>query len=115
MGLTSMIFRGDLWHVDLSPTRGHEQAGARPCLVLSVDEFNNGPGGLVFIAPLTTKDRGIPFHVSVDPTEVKKTSFIRCDSLRSVSRERLLRKLGSVSEETLCQVEDRIRILLGLY
>lgn len=57
--------RGEIWLVDLSPVRGHEPAGRRPALVISVDEFNHGPAGLVHVIPLTTKERGIPLHVEV--------------------------------------------------
>ena len=42
--------RGEVWSVDLDPVRGHEQAGTRPALVVSVDEFNEGPADLVVIA-----------------------------------------------------------------
>lgn len=59
--------RGEIWLVDLNPTRGHELAGIRPALVVSVDLFNHGPAGLVVVLPLTTRLKGIPFHVEVAP------------------------------------------------
>lgn len=59
--------KGDIWLVDLNPTRGHEQAGKRPCLVVSVDLFNQGASGLVVVLPITSKEKGIPFHVEVNP------------------------------------------------
>ena len=58
---------GEVWLVDLSPTRGHEQAGRRPCLVISVNLFNQGPAGLAVVLPITTQEKGIPFHVEVIP------------------------------------------------
>lgn len=61
--------RGDVWLADLDPIRGHEQAGRRPCLIISTDLFNNGPAGLVMIVPLTTRARNIPTHVAVTPPE----------------------------------------------
>ncbi len=108
--------RGDLWSVELSPVRGREQAGRRPALVVSVDEFNHGPADLVVVVPLTTKDKGIPFHVGIRPPEggVDRPSYIKCEDVRSVSKERLVEQLGSVDAGTLAQVEDRLRILLGL-
>lgn len=108
--------RGEIWLVDLDPTRGHEQAGFRPALIVSVDLFNHGPSGLAVVIPLTSRDKGIPFHVTIDPPEggVSQTSFVKCEDVRSMSRERLSRRLGLVSEETLSEVEDRLRILLGL-
>lgn len=47
--------RGEVWMVDLSPTRGREQAGMRPALVLAVDKFNHGPADLVIVVPLTNR------------------------------------------------------------
>jgi mRNA interferase MazF len=108
--------RGEVWLVDLNPTRGHEQAGKRPGLIMSVDLFNSGPAGLVVIAPITTKEKGIPFHVEIQPPEggLRKKSFIKCEDIRSVAKERLFQRLGVVSPATLSEVEDRLRILLDL-
>ncbi len=108
--------RSEVWLVDLDPARGHEQAGRRPCLVVSVDLFNHGPAGLALVLPMTTRLRGIPFHVGVDPPEggVRVRSFIKCEDLRSVSKERLVERWGEIEPTTMRQVEDRLRILLGL-
>ncbi|WP_213697660.1 type II toxin-antitoxin system PemK/MazF family toxin [Acetomicrobium sp.] len=108
--------RGEIWLVDLNPVRGHEQAGRRPALVVSVDGFNHGPAGLVIVIPITTKDKGIPLHVGVFPPEggLNEQSFIKCEDVRSVAKERLVRCLGKVEEGTLAEAEDRLRILLGL-
>ncbi|MDH6098056.1 type II toxin-antitoxin system PemK/MazF family toxin [Anabaenopsis sp. FSS-46] len=110
------ITRGEIWTVDLNPVRGHEQAGKRPCLVISVDLFNRGASGLVVVLPVTSKDKGIPFHVTVKPPEggVKIQSFIKCEDVRSISVERLEKRWGTVSPEILTLVEDRLRILMGL-
>ena len=108
--------RGEVWLVNLNPSRGHEQAGVRPGLVVSVDPFNHGPAGLVVLLPLTSIGKGIPFHVELNPPEggVKVKSFIKCEDIRSVAKERLSRRWGMVSGTTLTAIEDRLRILLGL-
>lgn len=108
--------RGEVWLVNLNPARGHEQAGIRPGLVISVDPFNHGPAGLVVVLPLTTVAKGIPFHVEINPPDggVRVRSFIKCEDIRSVARERLARPWQKVSTRTLEAVEDRLRILLGL-
>ena len=107
---------GDIWEVDLNPTRGHEQAGMRPALVVSVDIFNHGPAELVVVTPVTTTARGIPLHVPIAPPEggVKRLSFIKCEDVRSVSRDRLVTYWGSVNASTMEAVADRLRILLDL-
>jgi mRNA interferase MazF len=108
--------RGEIWMVDLNPTRGREQRGKRPALVVSHDTFNSGPAELVVVLPITGTARGIPFHVPVDPPEggVKKSSYIKCEDVRSISKERLAKRWGVVSSVTMREVEDRLRILLNL-
>ena len=108
--------RGEVWFVDLNPTRGHEQAGKRPCLVVSVDLFNQGPAGLVVVLPVTSKGKGVSSHVAVSPSEggLTRPSFVKCEDVRSVAIERLIQRYGIVSPETMAAVEDRVRILLGL-
>ncbi len=108
--------RREVWLVNLDPTKGREQAGRRPALILSVDQFNHGPAELVIVIPITSKAKGIPFHVSVNPPEggLSQLSFIKCEDLRSISKERLIQRLGVVIDQTMDEVEDRLRILLGL-
>jgi mRNA interferase MazF len=108
--------RGEIWFADLSPTRGHEQSGRRPCLILSVDPFNHGPADLHVVLPLTTKEKYVPLHVAVDSTEsgLKQRSFIKCEDIRSIARERLVERRGSISAQTMAMVEDRVQMLLGL-
>jgi mRNA interferase MazF len=110
------IARGEVWLVDLNPVRGHEQAGKRPCLVVSVDLFNQGTAGLAVVVPITSKDKSIPFHVAVNPPDggLKVRSFIKCEDVRSISVERLDKRLGSLSVQVFADVEDRLRILMGL-
>lgn len=115
-----MIFqapsRGEIWQVNLHPTRGHEQAGQRPGLVVSVDPFNHGPAGLVVIIPITSSAKGIPLHVQINPPEggLTQVSFIKCEDVRSVSKQRLSSRWGSISPDTMTAVEERLGILLGL-
>jgi mRNA interferase MazF len=108
--------RGEVWLADLNPTRGHEQAGRRPVLVVSEDLFNRGPAGLVVVLPMTSTIRGVPSHVVVAPPEggVESRSAILCESVRSVSVERLAERWGAVGHPTMAAVEDRLRILLRL-
>ena len=108
--------RGEIWTVDMDPVKGHEQAGRRPSLILSADLFNSGPSGLVVVLPLTSRDKGVPLHVKVEPPEggLKTRSFIKCEDIRSVAKERLSKRWGHVSASTLAAVEDRLRSLLNL-
>jgi mRNA interferase MazF len=108
--------RGEIWLVDLNPTKGREPFGRRPALIVSVDLFNQGPAGLVVTLPITSKEKGIPFHLTIEAFEsgLSKKSFIKCEDIRSITKERLLKRLGQISPKTLTDVEDRLRILLNL-
>lgn len=108
--------RGEIWLVSLNPTQGREQAGTRPALVISVDIFNHGAAELVVVIPITSKAKGIPLHVEIEPPEggLTLTSFVKCEDVRSISTTRLAKRLGKVSPQTIDMVEDRMRILLGL-
>jgi mRNA interferase MazF len=108
--------RGEVWNVSLDPTKGREQKGTRPAIVVSHNSFNRSVAELVVVVPLTTTYRGIPMHVRIDPPEggVKNSSFAKIEDVRSVSKERLLKRWGSVSPKTMAEVADRLRILLDI-
>jgi mRNA interferase MazF len=107
---------GEIWYGDLSPIIGHEQAGQRPLLVVSIDRFNSSAAGLVVVLPITSTLRNVPWHVPIAPPEGGLTlpSAILCEAVRSISRDRLLRRLGTVSPTTLETVQARLRVLLDL-
>lgn len=108
--------RGDVWMVDLSPTRGREQAGMRPAMVLSVDKFNHGPADLLIVLPITKTQRHIPTHVLVPIGEAGLTfdSYIKCEDIRSISKDRLVRYMGVVTPTRIESVQKWVRVLLGL-
>lgn len=108
--------RGEVWLAELNPARGREQAGKRPVLVVSQDIFNEGPAQLVMMVPLTTTARNIPLHVEIKPPAggLKRRSFAMCENLRSISQERISKRLGSLDRATMREVEDRLRALLDL-
>jgi mRNA interferase MazF len=113
---TVNCYRGEVWFVDLDPSKGREQAGQRPCLIVSDDRLNRSPADLVIAIPITSKEKRIPAHVEISPPEggLKVRSFIKCEDIRSISTDRLIKALGSVKTATLNQVEQRLRLLLNL-
>ena len=109
--------RGDVWLADLGPTRGREQSGERPVLVVSADPINRSPANLVVAVPFTTRWRGIPTHVEVRPPNggLRDVSYAICEQVRSLAIERLgPRPLGSVSADVLHSVEESLRLLIRL-
>jgi mRNA interferase MazF len=111
------IRRGEVWLADLKPTRGREQTGQRPVLIVSVNPFNHSGAGLVIAVPFTTRKRGIPTHIEVRPPDggLRELSFAMCEQLRSIAMDRLApQPFGRVSPAVLHVVDDRLRLLLGL-
>jgi mRNA interferase MazF len=108
--------RGEVWDLHFDSVAGHEQAASRPALVISEDLFNEGPAEMVVVAPITRTQKKIRWHVSMVPPEggMGSESFIHCEEVRTVSKQRLKRRRGRVSPPVMQQVEDRLRILLGL-
>ncbi len=110
------VKRGEVWLVSLDPTKGREQAGTRPCLVMSADGFNKTHLDLVLVFPITSKEKGFPTHVEIDPPEGGLTlkSYVKCEDLRSISKERLIKKLGKVTTKTMLSAERSTKFILGL-
>ena len=105
--------RGEVWFANLDPAHQLEQARARPCLILSHTDYNKGRSGRVIIVPFTKNSRQ-PFTVSVTPPEggLKLESYLLCDQLRAINKDRLSHKLGSVSAQTMKAVEQIVKDLL---
>ncbi|WAM33806.1 type II toxin-antitoxin system PemK/MazF family toxin [Caldicellulosiruptor morganii] len=108
--------RGEIWLVDLNPTRGHEQSGVRPAVIISVDEFNSCAAELVVVVPITSKNKNIPLHVEIQPENsgLAEVSFAKPEDIRSISKERLVKKIGQLPEVKMKELEEKIKILLGL-
>lgn len=114
-------YRGEVWLVDLNPVVGHEQGERRPALILSCDELNHGPSGLVTAVPITKVTgkklaRAIPFHLPIAQGEagLPMDSILLCDQVRTLSRLRLVKPYGSVTVATMRGVEGMVSVVLGL-
>lgn len=114
-GVVSPV-RGEIWEVSLDPAVGREQAGLRPALIVSDNALNSGPRGLVIVIPVTGTARGLPTHIPVIPPEggLTKPSVIMTEQVRSISRDRLGRRYGVVTQATMDQVGRILQIVLGL-
>jgi mRNA interferase MazF len=108
--------RGEIWLAELNPSRGHEQAGARPVLIVSSDRLNHGKSELAVVVPLTTRNREMLLRTRIDPPEggLRQQSFAIIEGVRSISTERLIRRWGSVGPGVLGTIEGRLRMLFEL-
>jgi len=101
--------RGQIWTVALDPNRANEQAGTRPCIVVSADRFNRLPIGLCIVVPLTSRDRSLPQHIAVvDDGGLKRPSWAMCEAVRSVSVHRFGTLVGTADITTTEAVARRI-------
>lgn len=116
MGPAGLIWRGEVYYVDLGQPVGHEPAFRRPALVVSVDILNNGPGGLVVIVPVTTTGYGLRSHVELEPEDsgLDHISHARCDQLRVVATERLTARQGMVGPASMRTIDQALRFVLDL-
>jgi len=108
------ILRGDIVWADLNPTRGREQTGQRPVLVLSQDLFNEHSGTVIAVA-LTSKPptAGFPLTLELTGTRLPKKSWVKISQIRTLSTERLGRKTGRVSPEELALVVEGLNEVIG--
>lgn len=94
------VQRGDVYLVELEPTRGREIRKTRPCLVVSPDELNSYWQTLI-VAPMTSGGHPYPFRVAC--RFERRRGHIVLDQIRSVDRERLQRRLGTLPPAVVSQ------------
>lgn len=107
--------QGDIWMVNLNPTRGSEQAGYRPVLILSGNLANDFAPVLV-CCPLTTKLKNYKGNLVLEPNPqngLTETSEVMSIHIRSISKERFIEKIGSVSKTQVNQMKQTINELLN--
>lgn len=96
--VTSAIRRGEVYLVELSPTRGREIRKTRPCAIVSPDELN-GHMGTFIVVPLTTGSHPYPFRI---PCRFSgKDGHLVLDQLRTIDRQRLVKRLGTLTTATM--------------
>ena len=111
------IKRGDLFWVDLNPTKGSEQAGRRPVLVIQND-VGNEAAPTVIVAPLTTKsftkEYPVNVHLPRGVAGLKENSTVLFSQIRTIDKSRLERKIGHLPASYLQKVNQAISISVGL-
>ncbi len=99
----------DVYLINLDPTIGHEIQKSRPCVVISPDEMNRNIQ-TVIIAPMTTKSHNYPTRVECKFD--KKDVWVVLDQIRTVDKSRLIKKLGSLDEDTVVKIKGIIKEML---
>ncbi len=108
------ILRGDIFWAHLNPTRGREQAGRRPVLIISHEIFNNKSGTVIAVA-ITSKEPKAGFPLTLELAEVKlpKRSWAKISQIRTLSTERLGKKLGRADIEEIEAVIEGLLDIVG--
>ena len=108
------ILRGDIRWADLNPVRGREQAGQRPVLILSHDVFNERSGTVIGVAMTSPEPRaGFPLTLESKASGLKKRSWVKVSQIRTLSVDRIGRRIAQASEEELARVLDGLNEILG--
>jgi mRNA interferase MazF len=108
------LLRGEIRWADLNPVRGREQAGLRPVLILSQDIFNERSGTVIAVALTSQPQRaGFPLTVELSQPSFPKRSWIKVSQIRTLSSERIGKRLGRAAPEELAQVFDGLLEIVG--
>ena len=106
--------QAEIWYADLNPVKGNEQAGYRPVVIISGNLLNKYLN-IVIVCPLTTKIKNYKGNLVLKPTEqngLDNTSEILTFHVRSISKDRLVRKTGKISENELEQIKSGLNEIL---
>ena len=101
------ILRGEVYWADLNPARGREQAGLRPVLVISHEALNRHSGTVMALAITSQPQRaGFPLTHPVESLKMPKPSWVKISQIRTLSAERLGKRIGSLSAEEVGHIVD---------
>ena len=108
------ILRGEIRWADLNPVRGHEQAGTRPVLILSHDVFNARSGTVIAMAITSQPQRaGFPLTLELNMTELTRKAWIKISQVRTLSVERIGKRIAEADPETVSQVIEGLNEIIS--
>jgi mRNA interferase MazF len=108
------VLRGDVFWAELDPTRGSEQAGRRPVLVVSHDVFNERSGIVIAMAITGQPQRaGFPLTQDLQGSGLPKRSWVKISQIRTLSIGRLGKLAGRVSPEEMLKVIEGLDEIIG--
>jgi mRNA interferase MazF len=108
------ILRGEIRWAVLNPTIGRVRSGERPVLILSQDIFNERSGTVIAVA-LTSQDQraGFPLTHEISKSKLPKRSWVKISQIRTLSTERIGKRIGSIDPEELALVIEGLNEIIG--
>ncbi len=108
------ILRGDLYWADLEPTRGREQAGRRPVVVVSHEHFNTHSGTVIAMAVTSQAQRaGFPLTSELPPKTTAKPGWVKISQIRTLSTDRLTHKLAHLDDAEVDRLIEGLLDIIG--
>ena len=108
------ILRGDVRWADLNPTRGSEQAGIRPVLIVSHDVFNERSGTVIAMAITSQPQRaGFPLTLELESDKLPKKSWVKISQIRTLSVQRIGKRITNLSPEIMDHLIDGLSEIIG--
>ena len=108
------ILRGDVVWADLNPVRGREQAGRRPVVVISEDVFNARSGTVIALVLTSQEQRaGFPLTLELASVKLPRRSWVKISQIRTLSVERIGKKLGRIVPEELDRIIEGLNEIIG--
>ena len=108
------ILRGEIRWADLNPVRGHEQAGSRPVLIISNDVFNERSGTVIALAMTSQPQRAsFPLALELDIRDFQKKVWIKISQIRTLSTDRLGKKIAQAEPEIVSQAIEGLNEIIG--
>ena len=98
-----MVMRAQIWLADFDKASGSVKRESWPCVIVSPDEMNAHLNS-VLAAPMSSSELPAPFRIPV--THTKKQGLILLDQICTIDKSRLIRKLGTVTDQTMAEVLD---------
>jgi mRNA interferase MazF len=116
VGLDRLIWRGEIYDVDLGHPIGHEPAFIRPVVVVSAHIVNNSAGELIVVVPVGSTSYGLRSHVEIEPgrSGLDHPSYARCDQIRVISTERIVARRGLAAVDEIHAIDEALRFILDL-
>ena len=108
------VLRGEIRWANLNPTRGREQAGTRPVVILSHDIFNERSGTVIAMAVTSQVQRaGFPLSLELESKKLPKQSWVKLSQIRTLSIERIGDVIDVIPPEILSRLIDGLNEIIG--